>query len=207
MFKRAAERVFVPPPDNKEEDKMTVKDVIKETARLVGDEEFYSALADETGEASDETAKKTQIMLKCYNDTLFEIATEVLPLETEEEVELGVVKFDSLSAFPQKINKIRKDGYSVKFYVGVNYFETDERGAGIVTYEKMPTEKTVDDDFEYDKTVIGKTIFCYGMAAEYCLITGRFSETSNWESRYRNALSAVTPKKGRYGNIKSGKVW
>ena len=186
---------------------MTVKDVIKETARLVGDEEFYAALESATEEASDETIKKTQIMLKCYNDTLFEIATEVLPSEAEEEIELGVVKFDSLSAFPQKINKIRKNGYGVKFYVGVDYFETAEKGTGIVTYEKMPTEKTVDDDFEYDGTVIGKTIFCYGMAAEYCLISGRFSEASNWESRYRNALSAVMPKKGRSGNIKSGRVW
>ena len=186
---------------------MTVKDVIKETARLVGDEEFYAALETETGEASEETTKKTRIMLKCYNDILFEIATEVLPLETEEKVGLGVVKFDSLSAFPQKINRIRKDGRSVKFYVGVNYFETEERGTGIVTYEKIPTEKTVDDVFEYDKTVIGKTIFCYGIAAEYCLISGRFSEASNWENRYRNAISAVMPKKGRYGNIKSGKVW
>lgn len=186
---------------------MTVKDVIKETARLVGDEDLYAALESKTGAASDETTEKTQIMLKCYNDTLFEIATGVLPIEAEEEVELGVVKFDSLAAFPQKINKIRKDGYSVKFHVGVNYFETEEKGTGIVTYEKMPTEKTVDDVFEYDKTVIGKTIFCYGTAAEYCLISGRFSEASNWESRYRNALSAVLPKRGRYGNIKSGKVW
>lgn len=120
---------------------MTVKDVIKETARLVGDEDLYAALEGTTGAASDETTEKTQIMLKCYNDTLFEIATGVLPIEAEEEIELGVVKFSSLAAFPQKINKIRKDGYSVKFHVGVNYFETEEKGTGIVTYEKMPTEK------------------------------------------------------------------
>ena len=184
---------------------MTVRDVIKETARLVGDETLFKALNENAENSDDETKEKTEIMLKCFNDTFFEIATEIYPIEAEEEIAPGKVLFDDLSVYPQKIKRVRKNGENIGFYVGVGYFETS--GGGTVTYEKFPTEKILSDEFEYEKTVVNKTVFGYGMAAEFCLITGRFSESLNWENRYKNAVAPIMVKRGRSGKIRNSRVW
>lgn len=183
---------------------MTVRDVLKDVARMVGDEELYDTLNAETENNLAATELKTKIMLKCFNDVLFETAIDYLPLETEEGITLGRVEYKSLSKTPIKIKKVVRGKESVKFFLGCDYFETEtfsSDNSGCVIYEYLPVERSIDDLFEYDKTAMGKTGFCYGVAAEYCLISGRFSEAENWESRFKNAIVCAAKPRKRYGRI------
>lgn len=190
-------------------DKMTVKDVIKDVARLLDDKEFCNALDENKETVTDENKAKTAAMLKCFNDALFEIASEYYPLVKEETFSAGKIPMRSFTKTPLKITSVRlKNGEAVSFYVGADYVETEKaHGEVTVVYEYIPSGKGLIDDFEYDATPFGKTIFAYGIAAEYCLVAGRFSEAANWESRYKNALGAVTGRRKRAGRITNKRVW
>ena len=76
---------------------MTIKDIIKDTARILGDETLYAALSDATQELSGENKAKTDVFLKCYNDTLAEVATAYYPITKEETIQPGKTLFSTLS--------------------------------------------------------------------------------------------------------------
>lgn len=187
---------------------MTIKDIIKDTARILGDETLYAALSDTAQKLSDENKAKTNVFLKCYNDTLFEVATEYYPIAKEEKIQSGKTLFSSLSETPLRIKSVRgQSGTALVFSMGEDYLETEKvAGELTVVYDYIPSEKTADGDFDYEKTPLGKTVFCYGIAAEYCMIGGRYSEASNWESKFKNAIAGVLPKK-RAGKITTSRVW
>lgn len=188
---------------------MTVKDVIKDAAMLLDDREFIAALDENKETETDENKAKTAAMLKCFNDALFEIASEYYPLVKEETISAGKALINSFAETPLKITGVRlKNGEAVSFFVGADYVETEKaHGEVTVVYEYVPSGKVISDDFEYAATPFGKTVFSYGIAAEYCLVTGRFSEAANWESRYKNALNAAACRRKRAGNIISKRVW
>ncbi len=187
---------------------MTVKEVIVGAALVLDETALISALADETTALSDENEKKKNTLLKCFNDTLFEIATEYYPLVKEEGFDAGKILFSAFAKTPLKIRNVTAGGENIGFALGTDYISTDKKAGKVnVIYEYVPEEKTESDLFDYEKTPYGKTVFCYGIAAEYCLITGRFSEAANWESRFKNALTAVSLPRKRTGKITVGKVW
>ena len=188
---------------------MTIKDIIKDTARILGDETLLAALSDETQELSSENKAKTDLMLKCYNDTLFEVATEYYPVTKEEKIKPGKILFSTLSEKPLRIKSVRgQSGTALVFSVGEGYLETEKvAGELTVIYDYIPSEKPADGDFEYENTPLGKTVFCYGIAAEYCMIGGRYSEAGNWESKFKNAIAGIIQPKKRAGKITTSRVW
>ncbi len=207
---------------------MTVKDVIIGAAEILDETAFCTALAEEgaslagedTGSAdgsettdavaelSDEDKEKKKKLIKCFNDVLFEIATEYYPLVAEEEFAAGKIPFSAFSKTPLKIRNVFSGEESVGFVAGIDYIVTDRKSGKVsVVFEYVPEEKIDTDSFDYEKTPYGKTVFCYGIAAEYCLITGRFSEAANWESRFKNAVTAVAVPRKRTKRITTGRVW
>lgn len=188
---------------------MTIKDIIKDTAIILGDETLYAALSDATQELSGENKAKTDVFLKCYNDTLAEVATAYYPITKEETIQPGKTLFSSLSETPLRIKSVRaQSGVALVFSVGEGYLETEKvAGELTVVYDYIPSEKTADGDFEYEKTPLGKTVFCYGIAAEYCMIGGRYSEAANWESKFKNAVAGIIQPKKRAGKITTSRVW
>lgn len=187
---------------------MTVKDVIIGAAQILDETALCSALTDENATLTDENAEKKNKLLKCFNDVLFEIAAEYCPLAEEEESDAGKILFSSFSKAPLKIKCVFCGDESIGFRLGTNYIETEKRAGKVnVVYEYVPEEKTETMAFDYEKTPYGKTVFCYGIAAEYCLITGRISDAANWESRFKNALTAVAAPRKRTKKITTGKVW
>ncbi len=187
---------------------MTIKEVIVDAAKILDETAFISALADESATLTDENANKKNTLLKCFNDVLFEIATEYYPLVKEESFDAGKILFSAFSKTPLKVRSVFSGGENVGFALGTDYIVTEKQAGKVsVVYEYVPEEKTESDSFDYEKTPYGKTVFCYGVAAEYCLITGRFSEAANWESRFKNALTAVAVPRKRTKKITTSKVW
>ena len=208
---------------------MTVKDVIIGAAEILDETALCTALAEEgatsavegtgsTGEdattdeevteLSDEDKKKKKTLLKCFNDVLFEIATEYYPLVAEENFDAGKIPFSTFSKTPLKIRSVFSGEDGIGFKTGTDRIITDKKAGKVsVVYEYVPEERTDADLFDYEKTPYGKTVFCYGIAAEYCLIAGRFSEAANWESRFKNAVTAVAAPRKRTKRITTCKVW
>lgn len=183
---------------------MKVREVIKDAARLIGDEGLYSALGDETTALTDENKKKADVMLKCYNDAQYEVATKRMPLIAEEIFSGGKILYKSFKHTPSKILKVSKNGENVNCEIYADYL-TSKFGKIAVKYEYIPADKSINDDFDYANTKIGKVPFAYAVAASYCLITGRFSESKNWESRFSEYFE-TSPKKYS-GRIKNKRIW
>lgn len=183
---------------------MKVREVIKDAARLIGDESLYSALDDETTALTGDNLKKTDVCLKCYNDAQFEVATKYLPIIAEEIFGGGKILYKSFKHTPSKILRVSENGERTDYENGVDYL-TVKNGKIVVRYEYIPADKSINDEFDYANTKIGKTPFAYAVAASYCLITGRYSEAKNWESRFSEYLE-TSPK--RYsGRIKNKRIW
>lgn len=187
---------------------MTIKEVIVGAAEILDETALCSALADENTTLTDENAKKQNTLLKCFNDVLFEIATEYYPLVKEESFDAGKILFSSFSKTPLKIRSVFSGEENVGFTLGTDYIVTEKQAGKVnVVYEYVPEEKAASGSFDYEKTPYGKTVFCYGIAAEYCLITGRFSEATNWESRFKNALTAIAVPRKRTKKITTSREW
>ena len=90
---------------------MKVREVIKDAARLIGDESLYSALDDETTALTGDNLKKTDVYLKCYNDAQFEVATKYLPIIAEETFGGGKILYKSFKHTPSKILRVREHEY------------------------------------------------------------------------------------------------
>lgn len=122
---------------------MTIKDIIKDTARILGDETLYAALSDATQELSGENKAKTDVFLKCYNDTLAEVATAYYPITKEETIQPGKTLFSTLSETPLRIKSVRaQSGVALVFSVGEGYLETEKvAGKLTVIYDYIPSEK------------------------------------------------------------------
>ena len=170
---------------------MKVKEVIKEAAFLVGDEEVYSALESDETITDEDVRKRINSLLDCYNLILHETATEYLPIRKTAPVSGGKTEYSDLP-------------YPAINIIGVY----DERGEA-VRYKTFPAYFVAEDSAAtvvyYADTRIGKRVFAYGVACEYCLITGRYAEAGNFNQKYRAGAEGSPVKKGRI--IRRAKTW
>ena len=178
---------------------MTVKDVIIGAAEILDETALCTALAEEGATSAVEGTGSTG-----ENAT----TAEYYPLVAEENFDAGKIPFSTFSKTPLKIRSVFSGEEGIGFKTGTDRIITDKKAGKVsVVYEYVPEERTDTDLFDYEKTPYGKTVFCYGIAAEYCLIAGRFSEAANWESRFKNAVTAVAAPRKRTKRITTCKVW
>lgn len=184
---------------------MKVKEVLKEAAFLVGDEELYSALNAQEDITDEDLKKRLNALLDCYNLILHETATEYLPVRKTAPVSGGKTEYSALP-YPaiNVIGVYNERGEAVRFKTFPSYFVADESATTLV-YDAAPNEQTADDDFAYADTRIGKRVFAYGVACEYCLVTGRYAEAGNFNQKYRMGAEGAPVKKGRI--IRRAKTW
>ena len=67
------------------------------------------------------------------------------------------------------------------------------------TREKVGEGKIFYADLTYDPVRIVAAyddVFAYGIAAEYCLVTARYEESTNWDEKYRGAATGCLTRKG-----------
>lgn len=184
---------------------MKVKEVIKEAAFLVGDEEVVSALESAETVTDEEVQKRIDALLNCYNLILHETATEYLPIRKTAPVNGGKTEYSALP-YPaiEVIGVYDGCGKSVEYKTFPSYFVAEDSAATVV-YDAAPNEQALADDFAYADTRIGKRVFAYGVACEYCLITGRYAEAGNFNQKYRAGAEGAPVRKGRI--IRRAKTW
>ncbi len=180
---------------------MTVKDVITEAAYMVGETDFAKTFA-AGGEVD---ADKRDAFLRCFNLTLHETAVEYLPIRKTVAAKGGKVAFSSFGfSVLRVVGVYGAGGESLDFKVFPSYIVTPPENVTVV-FDAAPVDMSVDDEFVYDKTRIGKRVFACGVASEYCLQAGRFSEAENFGRKYRAGAEGEPFRRG--GRMRPLKRW
>ena len=176
---------------------MLVKDILELAAMFVDRQDLCSYSPFTTTEAPETEASEIEILKKCYNLVIAEIASDYCPLRAEEEVNFtdGEFSLASLSNDICKIVKLTKpNGKAVKFELFGDNLRS-ELDTGLLTYEYIPAEQTYTDTAITFGGRVPSRVIAYGIAREFSLVSGLFEDASVWESRFKDGLKLAVFKK------------
>lgn len=175
---------------------MLVKDVAAQAAFLLGKDELSRYIKGRLKEddSLDETTKKefdkeAETLLRCYNVVENEIALDYLPLTAEETVvcDSGELPYTSFLRAPVAVLSVTDEyGNKRPFTIFPEYVKTCA-GTAVVTYAYAPETKRLDDVGEYGARA-SERMMAYGVACEYCLVSGLYAEAVVWDKKYKDAL-------------------
>ena len=169
---------------------MKVNDIVKQVATFLQLTNVIDANLSNFENLDTQSQKDINLILSSMNEVLSDIATDYLPLVCSENIEVTDGTFD-LKTLENSFYKLVRVKTNKPYHLD---FETLKIANGIyeVDYLYLPEIYEIDDDItEFDSRL---TIYalCYGIAGEYCLISGNYSESELWNSRYENAMDVAT---------------
>lgn len=164
---------------------MKVKDIIKQVAIFLGLTNVMDANLDNFDNLDLQTKKDINLILSSVNEVLCDIATDYLFLQKEETIEVseGSFSFSNLSkAFYKFVSIDTTKDYKIDFETLII-----EDGTYNIKYQYLP------DIYKLTDTITGferltQYALCYGIAEEFCLISGNYSESEMWHSKFENAM-------------------
>ena len=172
---------------------MNVKEVIKQVAVLLQLQNVIDANLDDFENLDIQTKKDINLLISSANEVLSDIATEYLPLVSTEKITVKNGKFD--------LQTLSKQFYKMVDFSNGAYYKKDldelfaNDGDYNITYKYLPSELTIENpEINFDERL---TVYAlsYGVAREYCMILGNYSESEMWDSKFKNAMQVATRKK------------
>lgn len=168
---------------------MKVRDVMALAAANLGREDLVALVNGCGGEAEELSA-----LLRCYNLIENEVALDYFPLQGQDDVGIidGTVSYASLSHAPVTILSVTAGGRALAFEAlpAQLCVASPRCGRATVRYTYSPAEKEIGDDCEFSAKISAR-LLSFGIACEFCLSRGQFSEAATWEKKYRDALLAA----------------
>ncbi|MBQ7373339.1 MAG: hypothetical protein IJW64_02100 [Clostridia bacterium] len=184
---------------------MKIRELLVDVARILEDEELANAISTLTENQNQTHKVKTERLLYAYNMVLSDVSLNYLAPTFTEKVAGKIFNMDDLSQICKKILSVTDDdGNAISYKLNRNQVILSKDG-GTVTYEYIPKNKKIDDDFEHENKLISTRAFCYGVCAEYCLFCSRYEEAQNWENKFRQATEVKTDFKPK--RLKAGARW
>ena len=178
---------------------MTTKQVLETTAIFLGKEDLLACpyFTGEESQISEEDAKELDLLLRCLNLIVSEIATDYLSIYKQKEL-----KFEndecSLKDVDTNIFQIIKlensNGENVRFRIFGDTIKAKVKKATI-TYTSFAEKCTLDGTVETFSNQMPCRVLAYGTAMEYSFISSLHDDADIWESRYKNALLTLSHKK------------
>ncbi len=169
---------------------MRVKEVLALAAAMLGREDLAASVYDLAGEPAGELAS----LLCCYNLVENEIALDYFPLKYEQifVAESGCVPYTRFDYAPVCVNAVTSGGKPVAFKEFPDCLKADvRRGESVsVIYSYSPAQKGWEDDGSFSEK-ISPRLLALGVAHEFCLSRGQYSEAAMWEKKYRESLKAA----------------
>ena len=131
-------------------------------------------------------------IIKCINMVVSEIASDYIPVEFEEEVEVdnGIIPYDKLSKRLINLKNITKNSTKIVTKMYPNEILVKADGLVKVCYLYMPEEVKLGDSIELSPKVTTMLIV-YGALGEYCLLQGRYEDANLYDKRYREMLKVA----------------
>lgn len=185
---------------------MTVKEMLGNAARLVGEKDVSDFLSDAVPDDRAYAEESATLLKHCYDVVVDELACEYLPLKKTESFDVsgGKIPFCDFSEKPIAIDCVKDgNGNKLAYSTIIDCLEVNARKVS-VTYGFKPKPQDLADEAYYADGIIGEHVLSYGIAAEYCLERGRLSDAEIWNAKYAGALKARLAEKRRL-KIKVGK--
>lgn len=177
---------------------MLVSDVIKTALAFLDRQDAADKITAGTYASDEEVSRLVTALLHCFNAVEDELARGYFKLSYEEALPAvnGKMYYTLFSKTPYKILSMKRDGEDAEFReykICPEYIEA-EAGVYIVSYLFSPSKKTLEDSSDFPGYPIGERMLAYGIAAEYCLISGDLEASESWESRYRAEIERFRPR-------------
>lgn len=164
-------------------DNMKVEDVLTEVLIRLGDRDKYDIMN------LPQDDEEINTIVKCINMVISEIASDYLPVEFEEEVEVinGVIPYDNLSKKLINLKNVTKNSTKIDTKMYPNELLVKADGMVRVQYMYMPNAVKLGDIISLSPKIT-LMLIVYGVLGEYCLLQGRYEDSSLYDKRYREML-------------------
>ncbi len=170
---------------------MKVREVLYDVTIYLGMKDSMKDLEDESVYMTDEL----KLLLRCFNLAENELALDYIPLKARERFvpQDGVLEYTRFSKPPVDVLSVR-DGRGKE--VRTECFPAHlllpaDTGEVEVTYAYAPAEKT-DVEQECDHTgKISARLLALGVAAEFLISGGRYSEAAEFRKKFLDAVRAA----------------
>ena len=177
---------------------MTVKDVIKITATLLGREKVLEYLSSENPDSFDaQTLCQVDVMTRCLNIVINELACTYVPMTIRETVETkqGKVYFSDLKETLLKIRSITgENGKQLTYKLSAEYIVVDSARVDI-EYDFVPCNYGITDVIGYKESQIPVRILAYGTCAEFCLTERAFDDAVVFHKKYMDGIAEICSPK------------
>lgn len=172
---------------------MTIKEIIKTAAVLLGEDELYKELTSGEETAIDaEVLSEINLFAQLSNLLIDELSATYIPLKKEEKVYTsdGKIRYGDLKENAVKILGVY-DRYGEKaLFTQFTEYMITAAGELTVSYAYTPSTLGLNDKTGYSERDVSVCVLAYGVAAEYCLNKGRFDEAMFWRKRYSDGVEA-----------------
>ena len=134
---------------------------------------------------SDEQARELDILLRCGNLVLQELSEGEFPLRGQMQCETdGKLTYARLPQRVTHILGVKQGGKNVPFTEWHDCITLPVSGKITVAYAYSPAAVSLSSASPYPTDVPSARLLAYGIAREYCLISGMSQEASLWDSRF-----------------------
>lgn len=172
---------------------MTVKEILLSCATCLGREEIIKYLSDTSSDADTQTISAVSNMVSLLNMVLCELATSFIPMVYSEKISFykGSYKISSFKKNAIEIIELLDDyGQKVDYkIVGENILSNVSKAN--VTYQYLPENYGLDDVIGYAEKDVSKMTLTCGLAAEFSISEGSFSEAVMWHKRYVEGVNSI----------------
>lgn len=162
---------------------------LNELAEAMSSPDFNANAPEQT--LSAENAAELDLLVRCCNLVLFELADTDFPLRAQTRVNAENGRID-YSRLPQKITDIVSVTAGGKSLPICRYFDcitVPHSGECVVTYTFAPAKAALGDISPYACGKPSARAVAYGIAREYCQISGMLDEASVWDGRFAAAIT------------------
>ena len=176
---------------------MTIKDIIKITATIIGREDVVEYLENKTATPSQEVINTVDVMKRLANLVINELACSFIPMKKLETqaVKDGKVFYKDLSFNPLVIlNAYDVNGNKLSMIVKNTHIQIDSDRAQI-EYTYFPPDYTIDQVIGFQEKDVSARVLAYGLAAEYAITQGCFKDAVMWHKRYADCVYLATSPK------------
>jgi hypothetical protein len=173
---------------------MTVKEVLKTTATLLGREDVSGYLNDNSVEVGEDTLSALNVLVGLVNLVVNELSGTYIPLVKTETVpvENGRVYFSVLSETALKIQGVYSTaGKKIDYGYHPEYIIVNGQKQITIEYEYQPSNLGLEDSVGYNERQVSKRVIAYATAAEFCLTEGSFDKAVMWHERYVEEIKAI----------------
>lgn len=172
---------------------MTIKEIIKTAAVLLGEDKLYKDLTSGEESVTDaEVLSEINLFTQLSNLLIDELSATYIPLKKEEKIYTadGKIRYSDLKENAVKILGVY-DRYGEKTtFTQFTEYMIAAAGELTVSYAYTPSTLGLNDKTGYCERDVSACVLAYGVAAEYCLSRGRFDEAVFWRKRYSDGVEA-----------------